>query len=246
MRVTRLAGALMIVLAGCTGGGTPEPEARSVATVYYFDGDVLTPVHRELHPGAGLDGVAQSLLDPAPGELSSALSGVEISEVEVAGEVITVEVEPGFDDGPDDDVARRAAQVVYGLTASTPEASVVFTSGEQPIGMIVGDGASTDEPVTRADYERFRPWLEILKPAPGEAVVTNSIQVEVALRREVDVRVRLEASDYKYFDFVRSGAGIISVPADVILVGGGTLTVTALQAGVERSLEIPVTFNPRN
>ena len=122
----------------------------------------------------------------------------------------------------------------------------MFESGAASIEVITGDGDATDEPVSRADYERFRPWLEILQPAPGDALTTHSIRVEVALREEVDVRLKLEASDRKYYDVVRSGAGIISVPLDVILVGAGTLKVTALQDGVERSLEIPVTFNPQN
>ncbi|MPZ70426.1 MAG: hypothetical protein GEU71_12995 [Actinobacteria bacterium] len=243
----RLAGAFLLVLAGCTGGdGGPQTESRTNATVYYFDGDALTPVDRELRPGEGLEGVAQSMLAPAPGRLSSALSEVEISEVSVVGDVITVEVDEGFVDASDDEVARRSGQVVYGLTASDLEASVTFVSGAEPIEVITGDGSSTDDPVSRADYARFRPWLEILRPAPGDALATHSFRVEVALREEVDVRLKLEASDRKYYDVVRSGVGIISVPLDVILVGGGTLTVTALQSGVERSLEIPVTFNPQN
>ena len=89
-------------------GTDPQAESPTVATVYYFDGDALTPVNRELHPGEGLEGVAQSMLAPAPGRLSSALSGVEISEVSVDGDLITVEVDEGFVDAADAEVARRA------------------------------------------------------------------------------------------------------------------------------------------
>lgn len=247
MRATRLAGALLLVLAGCTGGSEePGTQLETVATVYYFDDEALTPVNRDLRPGEGLEGVAQSMLEPAPEGLSSALSGVQISKVSVDGALITVDVGEGFVDASDDDVARRAGQLVYGLTTSDPEASVAFVSGAEPIKVIIGNGTPTDAPVARSDYDRFRPWLEILQPAPGDALATHSIQVEVALREEVDVRLKLEASDNKYYDVVRSGIGIISVPLDVILVGAGTLKVTALQDGVERSLEIPVTFNPQN
>jgi hypothetical protein len=167
-----------------------------------------------------------------------------ISDVTVDGDAITVEVGDDFVTGSDDDVARRAAQVVYGLTAPNPDAAVTFVTDSGPLTVISGDGRDVQAPVERTDYERFRPWIEVLEPAPGEALVTNSIRVLVALRTEADVKVRLEASDRKYFDIVRAGSGIISVPVDVVLVGGGTMSFTALQEGVERTLEIPVTFNP--
>ena len=243
MRGARLTGVLMVLLVACTGSEQPAP-STSFATVYYFDGDALRPVQRELRPGEGLDAVAQALLEPAPENLSSALSDIMISGVTVEPNAITVEVGDDFVAGTDDDIARRAAQVVYGLTAQDPEATVTFVTDSGPLTVVAGDGSDLQAPAQRADYERFRPWLEVLEPSPGEALTTNSIRVVVAMRTETDVTVRLEASDRKYFDVVRSGSGIISVPTDVVLVGGGTMTVTALLDGVERTLEIPVTFNP--
>lgn len=243
MRPTRLVGALMVLLVACTGS-EQSTGSRSFATVYYFDGDALRPVQRELHPGEGLDAVAQALLEPPPENLSSALSDIVISGVTVDADLITVEVDDEFVAGTDEDIARRAAQLVYGLTATDPEAAVTFVTDSGPLTVVAGDGSDVRAPAQRADYDRFRPWLEVLEPAPGEALVTNSIRVVVAMRTETDVRVRLEASERKYFDVVRSGSGIISVPSDVVLVGGGTITFTALQDGVERTIEIPVTFNP--
>lgn len=243
MRPTRLAGALMVLLVACTGSEEPT-SSRSFATVYYFDGDTLRPVQRELRPGERLDAVAQALLEPPPENLSSALSDIVISGVTVEGSVITVEVDDDFVTGIDEDVARRAAQVVYGLTAPDPEAAVTFVTASGPLTVVAGDGSDVQAPAQRTDYERFRPWLEVLEPTSGEELVTNSIRVALEMRTETDVRVRLEASKRKYFDVVRSGSGIISVPSDVVLVGGGTMTFTALQDGVERTLEIPVTFNP--
>ena len=243
MQATRLAGALMVLLVACTGSEEPA-SSRSLATVYYFDGDALRPVQRELRPGEGLDAVAQALLEPPPENLSSALNDIVISGVTVEADVITVEVDDDFALGTDEDIARRAAQVVYGLTAPDPEAAVTFVTASGPLTVVAGDGSDVQAPAQRTDYERFRPWLEVLEPTSGEALVTNSIRVALEMRTETDVRVRLEASDRKYFDVVRSGSGIISVPSDVVLVGGGTMTVTALQDGVERTLEIPVTFNP--
>ncbi|MBK5227285.1 MAG: GerMN domain-containing protein [Actinobacteria bacterium] len=243
MRGARLAGALMVLLVACTGSEEPA-SSRSLATVYYFDSDALRPVQRELRPGEGLDAVVQALLEPPPENLSSALSDIVISGVTVEGSVITVAVDDDFVAGTDEDIARRAAQVVYGLTAPDPEAAITFVTVSGPLTVVAGDGSDVQAPAQRTDYERFRPWLEVLEPTSGEALVTNSIRVALEMRTETDVRVRLEASDRKYFDVVRSGAGIISVPSDVVLVGSGTMTFTALQDGVERTLEIPVTFNP--
>lgn len=243
MRATRLAGTLIVLLVACTSAEQPVL-SRSLTTVYYFDGDALRPVQRGLRPGEGLDTVAQALLEPPPDNLSSALSDVMISGVTVEGSAITVEVDDDFVTGSDEDVARRAAQVVYGLTATDPEAAVTFVTDSGPLTVVAGDGSALRAPTQRTDYDRFRPWLEVLEPSPGAALVTTSIRVVMAMRTETDARVRLEASDRKYFDVVRSGSGIISVPSDVVLVGSGTMTFTALQDGVERTLEIPVTFNP--
>ncbi|MEO8323103.1 MAG: hypothetical protein ABI571_03080 [Actinomycetota bacterium] len=167
-----------------------------------------------------------------------------ISDVTVEGNVITVEVDDDFALGTDEDIARRAAQVVYGLTASDRDAAVTFLAGSGPLTVVSGDGREVRTPVERADFERLRPWLEVLEPSPGEALATHSIRVTVEMRTKTDVKVRLEASERKYFDVVLDGSGIISVPADVVLVGGGTMRFTALQDGVERTLEIPVTYNP--
>jgi hypothetical protein len=153
--------------------GPPQPtpdepiEIPANGTVYFVSGRHLEPATVKLQPV--LDSLEEALLvvlfqGPQEEGLSSEIpEGSRLNGVDVTGGLATVDVSGDFEHAAAPrSQALRIAQVVYTLTeVETGITSVRFEIDGVPQQAIGGEQLGTiPGPVTRADYERFRPRRE--------------------------------------------------------------------------------------
>jgi Sporulation and spore germination len=154
------------------GPPQPAPEPEEIprdGRIFLVEKGHLVPSEETLQPVA--DSLAEALLvalfPPGPrgdtGSSSAIPDGTRLNGVEVTGGIATVDVSGDFEQAaPPRSQALRIAQVVYTLTA--PQTGIVgvrFQIDGVPQEAIGGEQLGTiPGPVTREDYERFRPRRE--------------------------------------------------------------------------------------
>lgn len=149
------------------GPPRPAPEPEDIppfGTVFFVSGRHLEPIQVKLQPV--LDSLEEALLvvlfqGPQAKGLSSEIpDGSRLNGVEVDGGLATIDVSGDFERAaPPRSQALRIAQVVYTLTEpETGIAGVRFQIDGVPQEAIGGEQLGTiPGPVTRSDYQRFRP-----------------------------------------------------------------------------------------
>jgi len=149
------------------GPAQPAPEEEDIppnGTVFFVSGRHLEPVQVKLQPV--LDSLEEALLvvlfqGPQAKGLSSEIpEGSRLNGVEVNGGLATIDVSGDFERAaPARSQALRIAQVVYTLTEQeTGIGGVRFQIDGVPQEAIGGEQlGAIPGPVTRGDYERFRP-----------------------------------------------------------------------------------------
>jgi hypothetical protein len=150
------------------GPPQPAPESEEIpanGTIFLVEKGHLVPARETLQPVA--DSLAEALLvalfPPGPQDTRSSSEipdGTRLNGVEVTGGLATVDVSGDFEQAaPPRSQALRIAQVVYTLTEpETGIGGVRFQIDGVPQEAIGGEQLGTiPGPVTRGDYERFRP-----------------------------------------------------------------------------------------
>lgn len=160
------------------GPAQPAPEAEEIPAngkIFLVEKGNLVPTEVTLQPVA--DSLAEALLvalfppgSPDTGSSTEIPDGTRLNGVEVTGGLATVDVSGDFERAaPARSQALRIAQVVYTLTEpETGIGGVRFQIDGVPQEAIGGEQLGTiPGPVTRGDYERFRPRREDRdKPRP--------------------------------------------------------------------------------
>ena len=150
------------------GPPQPAPEPEEIPTngrIYLVEKGHLVSTEVTLQPVA--DSLAEALLvalfppgSPDTDSSSEIPDGTRLNGVEVTGGLATVDVSGDFERAaPPRSQALRIAQVVYTLTEpETGIGGVRFQIDGVPQEAIGGEQLGTiPGPVTRGDYERFRP-----------------------------------------------------------------------------------------
>ncbi|HEX6577291.1 MAG TPA: Gmad2 immunoglobulin-like domain-containing protein [Jiangellaceae bacterium] len=169
----------------------PEPETATVPVYYVADTPAGQRLAREFRtvsvPDGPLVAAVETMISVPPVDPQYQTlwaSATEVRGVEVAGDVIEVDLSDGADyTGAAPDVAELATQqLVYTVTAAASMTGAA--SGALPVQILV-EGERTDrlwgsidvaEPVQRADPLAIRQRVQINEPAEG-AVVGRTVEI---------------------------------------------------------------------
>ena len=115
------------------------------------------PLPPPVTPLGRLRAAATPLADERASGLSTSLSGDAITDVTVTGSTATVALGHEFAELAAKVQLLAVAQTVCTLTTEPPVAAVRFTVDGAPVEVPRGNGSTTSDPVTRADYPSLIP-----------------------------------------------------------------------------------------
>ncbi len=166
---------------GTSGGASGGPAATTPATVqasvYFLDGEHLSPAHRRVVPPGTAAGAVRALLtgpsaaERAAGRGTAIPPGTALRGLSVHAATATVDLSGRFDDGGGSASLRaRLAQVVFTVTQYPAIQRVSFALDGKPVKVFGGEGLILDHPVNRADFEDVTPAVLVESPALGDTV----------------------------------------------------------------------------
>ena len=141
---------------------TTAVEAGRTATVYLRTEDRLIAVDRSVPDDADLaDLLEQVISGPTEVEeslgITSAVPAGTIASVDTGGGIAEVDLASSFGDIRSRDQILALGQIVYTLTGQPGIGGVRFTVEGKDVTVPLSGGASSDEPLTRDDFEAVKP-----------------------------------------------------------------------------------------
>jgi len=161
---------------GSTASTTPLPTFQSTSVFLVDNSDFLVEVRRQL-PGEVRVAVGSLLAPPTEIEVNSGLSTAIAPSTSLRGVVgpedglVTIDLRSDGTDGSPEISRLAFAQLVYTATAVPGVERVLFQVDGQAREVPTGEGQSTAEPLSQADYRQFlRPpsSTTTVEPTPGE------------------------------------------------------------------------------
>lgn len=152
-------------------GQTPSVTATTLpfaqtekATLFLVQGERLAPVQRELPAPVSVESVLEALAaGPTSTEVQLGLRTALLTTPGlvrsggVSGGIATIDLGPPFNEIAGRDQIVALAQIVSTVTGLPGVGRVRFTLDGNPIGVLRGDGAVTNETVSRDDYATLAP-----------------------------------------------------------------------------------------
>jgi Sporulation and spore germination len=221
---------------------TPKPP-EGYAPIYFLEGRGLLPEYRRVPSQSPVRALYDHLVEgPTQSQsittLTPQIDLVSIGEID---EGLLLEMSDTFWQMNPEKRAKAAAQIVHTMASLEDGKEVTFLRGALPEPIEVGDGRRVDRPVTRDDYERFAPWIEVVQPVAG-ATVGGQIPVRVRLREELPFKVQLRSRQTGFQESFPASGGILQVREE--MSGPSRLLVIAKQWGLWRFVVVPVTVAP--
>ena len=141
---------------------TTAVEAGRTATVYLRTEDRLIAVDRSVPEDAELaDLLEQVISGPTEVEeslgITSAVPAGTIASVDTGGGIAEVDLASSFGDIRSRDQILALGQIVYTLTGQPGIGGVRFTVEGKDVTVPLSGGASSDEPLTRDDFDAVSP-----------------------------------------------------------------------------------------
>ncbi len=165
--------------------GTPVPDTTSLQ-VYFFDGDRLIPVQREVPATVAVARAAMTALlaGPTAAEAGGSVPlgseippGTTLLGVSVGGGTAVVDLSGAFQSGGGSaSMFGRLAQVVYTLTQFPTVTGVTFRLDGRPVTTFSSEGIVLSGPSGRADFRDYLPAIFVDRPAWG-ATLPNPARV---------------------------------------------------------------------
>ncbi|HEV7535744.1 MAG TPA: GerMN domain-containing protein [Acidimicrobiia bacterium] len=151
-------------------GQTPSATATTInaspterATLFLVQGERLAPVQRELPAPVSVESVLEALAaGPTATEVelglrTALLTPKLVSSGGVSGGIATIDLGQPFTEISGRDQIVALAQIVSTVTGLPGVGRASFTLGGNPVGVLRGDGAVTNESVSRDDYATLAP-----------------------------------------------------------------------------------------
>ena len=156
--------------------GTPIPGTTHLQ-VYFFLGDRLVPVQREVPATVAVARAAMMALLAGPAAAESAgpagltsviPAGTALLDISVGGGTAVVDLSGQFESGGGSaSMFGRLAQVVYTLTQFPTVNGVTFRLDGQPVTTFSSEGIVLSGPSARDDYRDYLPAIFVDRPAWG-------------------------------------------------------------------------------
>lgn len=186
------------MLTACTSNEEVEPsggrEFIPYVAVYFHDGRALIPEYRRLSETRPIDDLLGSLVaGPISSRAQTAMDpDVRLVSDAETGQGLLLELNDAFWDEPRARVRMAAAQIVYTMAGIEEGKEVTLLDGLVPGPVVRPDGGRLTQPLDRDEFRSFRPWIEVIHPVAG-ALVANPLPVNVSLRRDTTVQVKVIA-----------------------------------------------------
>lgn len=141
---------------------TTSVEAGRAATVYLRTADRLVAIDRSVPADAGLEDLLQQVIaGPTEVEeslgITSAVPAGTIASVDTGGGIAEVDLASSFGDIRSRDQILALGQIVYTLTGQPGIGGVRFTVEGEDVTVPLSDDTSSDEPLTRDDFDAVAP-----------------------------------------------------------------------------------------